>query len=70
MNQLVGSYVCFTKTVWYTLRYPSTGLFGGYILSGHDFKYNGEVHGDHWHMVCKRCGVRAGTDVKPEETDV
>jgi hypothetical protein len=50
---------CFWLSIWYTLRY---GLAEGAIMSGHDFEATGEVHGDHWVLMCKRCGQKAGTE--------
>lgn len=35
-------------------------------MSGHNFDYNGEVHIDHWHVICTRCGVMGATDEGPE----
>lgn len=59
-----GKIICKFLTVYFTLRYPFDGLFQGLILHGHDFIETGEVHYDHWEIECKRCGFKAGSEVK------
>jgi hypothetical protein len=58
---------CKLLTLWYTLRYPSDGLFKGLIVSGCDFKGTGKVHGDHWEMKCQNCDIIVCSEVRPVE---
>lgn len=57
---------CSLKTLYYTLRYPSAGLFSLTILYGHDFEYLDEVCEDHWHMECRNCGHKVASEVGPD----
>lgn len=56
---------CNFLTIYYTLRYPKEGLFNGWYLSGHDYKYTGEIHNDHWEMECFNCGSTAASEIGP-----
>lgn len=58
-------FTCKLLTVWYTVRYGYPEFLNGLYLSGHDLDYTGEVCHDHWHMVCKRCGMLAASEVGP-----
>lgn len=57
--------ICSLRTLYYTLRYPSEGLFQGLFLSGHSWQPTGEIHQDHWELECSRCGQHAGSEINP-----
>lgn len=58
--------ICTSVGAYRTVRYGFKHfLTTGHFILGHNFKYNGEVTGGHWVMVCTRCGIRAGIDVGP-----
>ena len=58
---------CWIVGLYYNLRYLSDGLMVGLVLSGHDLEYTGEIHIDHWEMLCRRCGKYVGSEIGPEQ---
>ena len=61
---------CKLLSFYYTVRYGLKDFFkGGYILMGHDFKFTGETHADHWELSCTRCGMHAGSELGPQAVD-
>lgn len=57
---------CMLLTMWYNVRYFKHFTMQGYTADGHDWEYTGEIHADHWHMRCTRCGDEAASEVGPD----
>jgi len=58
--------ICFLMGLAFNVRYFSDFLLKGYLASGHDYNEDDfEVHGDHWHIFCRRWGAMAATDIYP-----
>lgn len=58
-------WTCRVLGIYYTLQYGRDMLLEGQVLLGHDFEYDDEICGDHWVMICTRCGFEAHTEEGP-----
>jgi hypothetical protein len=58
--------LCNWLTFWYNVRYFNEFWMKGLMADGHDWEYTGEIHADHWHMRCTRCGSDAASEIGPD----
>jgi len=60
------SFKCTINAIKYNVLYFKDFLAQGYVASGHEYEYTGEIHDDHWEMKCTNCGEYAGSEIGPD----